>query len=338
LFIAFACQHENYKGAVKIYNGDFGEAIYLTSENVDFDEPMMKPVRLLLIDSILLAFNMNTDPLIHKYNLNTFKKTGECISFGGGPEDLLSIRNMQRSDSTIWLTDTQSKKCLNYLISDLCFKETFQSLNRVSTSEMFKEAWIFPDCRVVSLGFNSAIKRFSFYSPDGTLIQTKGDYPSFGSDLTELEKIEGFASHMAVNYSANRIYVFCLATDLLEIYDLDGELIKMVHGPDHFFPAVQEKRNGDMVRVSSQMDLSRDAYSSPVIINDEIFVLYSGTYFTTESVGYRKDQLLVYDKDGHPLRRYKLSEAVFQIAVDAENKVIYGLSDSPEYHLLGFRY
>jgi hypothetical protein len=337
LFIAFSCRNETYKGAITINNEDFGEEIYLAGEQVDFDEPLMKPVRMLLIDSIFLFYNMNMDPLIHRYNLNTLQNTGECISFGGGPDDLMNICSMQIRDSTIWLTDRQKRLCLNFRLSDICYKDTFQSLNRISTIDPFNDVWIFPDHRVLTIGFNQDIKRFSSYSPEGTLIQTKGDYPSFGMELTDLEKVEGFTAQMAVNYPANRIYVFNLATDLLEIYDLEGKLIKQVHGPDHFFPVVQEKRNDEMIRVTSQLNVSRDAFGCPVIVNDEIFVLYAGTYFTKESHGL-KEQLFVYDREGNPLRRYKLSEKIFRIVIDAGNRLIYGISDNPEFHLVRFHY
>jgi hypothetical protein len=336
LAVTFSCQHENYEGAVKIYNEDFGKAIILTGETVNFEYPLMKPRRLLLIDSVLLVYNVNTESLIYKYNLNTFKKMGECISFGNGPGELTDIHNMQRSDSTIWLIDSQRKKCHNYRLSDFCFKDTFKSQHSLSISEAFTDAWVFPDHRVIATGFNSDVQRFSFFSPDGT-IQTKGDYPSFGNDLTDLEKIEGFFSEMVVFPITDRIYLFCLATDLLEIYDLEGRLIKRVHGPDHFFPIVQEKRSGDMIKVTSKMYISRDAFLNPVLVDDEIFVLYSGTYFDPESRNL-KDQILVYDKEGKPLRRYKLSEKIYHFAIDEENDIIYGLSDFPEFHLLRFRY
>jgi hypothetical protein len=339
LSFIFSCQHENFTDAIKIHHENFGETIHLTAEYIDFDEPLMKPVRMLLVDSILLVYNRDMDPLVQRYNLNTLKKTGECISFGGGPEDLLNIWNMQRSDSTVWLTDLHKKTCFNYRISDICFKDTFKSLYRISTDETFKDAWILPDHRVVTTTFDPSVAgRLSFFSPKGELIQRKGDYPSFGLDMTELEKMEGFSSQMTVNPSVNRIYVFCLATDLLEIYDMDGEPVKKIHGPDHFFPAVQEQRNGDMARAGSKLNISRDAFSSPVVVNDEIFVLYSGGYYNLESPNYRRDQLLVYDGEGNPLRKYGLSEKVFRIAVDAGNRIIYGLSDYPEFHLLGFRY
>jgi hypothetical protein len=335
--VTFACQQQQYTNAEKIYPGDFGEAIYLTGEEMEFDEPVMKPRRLLLLDSIMLIYNLDMDPMIHKYNLNTRRKTGECISFGSGPEDFIYIQVMQESDSTVWLADIQKRVFQNYLRTDICCRDKLQSLKRISIDEMFNDAWIFPDHRIIATGFNPGVKRFSFYSSEGMLIREKGDYPSFGVDLTDLEKMEGFTGMIAVNYPANRIYVFCLATDLMEIYDLEGELIKRIHGPDHFFPCVQEKRNGEITRITHKMYVSRDAFSNPVIVDDEVFVLYSGTYFEPDSRNI-KDQVLVYGREGNPVRRYKLSEKLYHIAVDAKNKIIYGLCDYPEFHILKFHY
>jgi hypothetical protein len=89
--------------------------------------------------------------------------------------------------------------------------------------------------------------------------------------------------------------------------------------------------------VAAKIDVSREAYNSPVIVNDEIFVLYSGAY-DTGTGDYMKEHILVYDMEGKPLRRYRLSEKIFCIEIDAKNKIIYGITDSPEFHLLKFNY
>jgi hypothetical protein len=338
LFISGSCRDKSYDGAIKIYHKDFGEAINLNAEEIEFDEPLMKPTKLLLIDSILLVYNSNTEMLICRYNVNTLKKTGEGVYWGGGPEDLLGINNMQSSDSSVWLIDAQKRMCFNYKLSNICFENTFSPVNKITMTDHFSFAWIFPDNRVIAISRNPDGKRLSFFSPDGKIINSKGDYPSFNEELTDFEKIEGFHSQIAVNYSANRVYLSCLAVDLIEIFDLNGELIKRVHGPDHFFPAVEEKHSGNQLRVVSKIGTSRDTYSSPVVVNDELYILYSGNYFTFESRNWLKDQLFVYDKDGNPLRRYKLSEKIQNIVVDAEKKIIYGISEDPEYHLLKFCY
>lgn len=333
----FSCQSIKYEDAILVYPDDFGEIIELTGETVDFDEPLMKPVRMLIIDSILLIYNMNMDPLVHRYNLNTLKKTGEILSFGGGPDELLHIWNMQRADSAVWISDIGKRVCFNYLLSDICLKDTFSHINSISIDDGFRGAWVLPDNRVVTLGLNQEYKRFSFFTPDGKLIRSTGEYPAMNSDMTPLEKVEGFAAQFTVDYEKNRIYVFYMSTDLLEIYDLEGYLINRIHGPEQFFPAVRENRSDGHVVVSANIFETRFSFVNPAIVNGEIFVLYSGAHYD-ENTQSRADLVLVYDTGGKPLRRYKLLEKVYSMQVDAEKKIIYGLSDNPEYHMIKFQY
>jgi hypothetical protein len=333
----FSCRSIKYEEAILINFEDFGEIIELTGETVYFDEPLMKPVRMLIIDSILLTCNAKMDPLVHRYNLNTLKKTGEFFSFGSGPDDLMYIWNMQRADSTVWISDIGKRVCYNYLLLDICLKDTFSHINSITVDDGFREAWVLPDNRVITLGLNQEYKRFSFFSPDGKLIKHTGEYPSMNNrKITFLEKVEGFTAQFTVDYEKKRIYVFYLSTDLLEIYDLEGNLIKRIHGPEQFFPVVRENRSDGQVIVSVDFIETRFSFINPIIVNDEIFVLYSGVNYdkNTQSIA---DFVLVYDTDGNPLRRYKLSEKIHKIQVDSENKIIYGLSDNPEYHIIKFQ-
>ena len=145
-------------------------------------------------------------------------------------------------------------------------------------------------------------------------------------------------SQIAVNYKYKRIFVSHKQTDLIEIYDFDGKLLHRKHGPDHFFPAVKQTNDGETVKVRSNPGKSRDGYFSPKYAGEEVFVLYSGIVYEPGNAMYQIDQIYVFDWEGSPLKIYKLDQAIFNFDVDVKNRVIYGLSAEPEFHVIAFKY
>ena len=64
-------------------------------------------------------------------------------------------------------------------------------------------------------------------------------FPDYGDKLTEVEKLEGFSCNMILSPHKDHIFLFYMQTDLIEIYDLAGNLERRLHGPDYFYPAVR---------------------------------------------------------------------------------------------------
>lgn len=144
---------------------------------------------------------------------------------------------------------------------------------------------------------------------------------------------------MAIDPSNSHIWLFYKSTDLIEIYDYEGRLVKRLHGPDHFFPAVRELSNGEgLQKVSSVSGETRDAYFCPLYSGGKIYVLYSGrVYHEGQSAdAYLLDTLLSFNWDGTPDKAYKLPVPVFTFAIDETNRTLYGLSFVPEYHLVKY--
>lgn len=81
-----------------------------------------------------------------------------------------------------------------------------------------------------------------------------------------------------------------------------------------------------------------DAYFAPQRVGDEVWVLFSGKSSEEEGYSILANTIYVYDWDGNSQRILKLDQGVFAFAVDAKKRVIYGISDSPEFHILSFSY
>ena len=58
------------------------ESQELTGREIAFDEPVMQPNQLVVMDTLLITINRKTEKLLHLFNLNTKKKIGEQMTMG----------------------------------------------------------------------------------------------------------------------------------------------------------------------------------------------------------------------------------------------------------------
>ena len=293
LVLLSSCQsNEKYSDAECISFSDFGEVIYLKGDSVAFDDILLKPVKIHLVDSILIMKNRNTEYAYYIFNILTKKKIGERVSFGIGPNEMIDPRFIPSTDDNAWIFD-KNRKILN-----ICDRQ-----------KVLKEE-------------NN--KRFGLFNLEGDTICYKGEYPTLSSLQTNIEQVEGFINEFTANVEEDRVFVSYKRTDLIECYDTDMNLIKRIHGPEHFFPEVHQV--GDRIRTNKGTE--RDAYSFPLSVGKKVFVLYSGKVFNPRNHDYLKDKILVFDWNGNPQQCYQLDIPIFDFAVDEKSRIIYGLTDS----------
>ena len=65
---------------------------------------------------------------------------------------------------------------------------------------------------------------------------------------------------------------------------------------------------------------------------------YSGKVFNPRNHDYLKDKILVFDWNGNPQQYYQLDIPIFDFAVDEKSRIIYGLTDKPESHIIQFKF
>ena len=333
-----SCKHKQFNDSDFFSTQDFVETQRLTGKEVKFDKPLLRPVRIDLVDSTLVFQNINTDKHFQKYNINTRKLINYCIKFGSGPEEMLYPKGIQIIDSIIWICDVSRRKMYAYQKYDFCNNPSPKSIQTINFSEQFNQVkWL--DDTFVSTVLSPNKQRLSFYQMDGSLLKSSGNFPEFGEKLTQIETIESFLCNISVSPQNGRICLSYNRTDLIEFYDSSGEFIKRIHGPDHFFPLVVEEKKGNGVGIRSIDGKTRDAYFSPVVTKDHIFLLYSGRFFDSKNMDglYLVNQILVFDWNGKPLKRYLLDVAIFWFTLDEKQNKIYGLTDSPDYRVFEFQ-
>lgn len=340
-FICSSCtQKEQYKHCSTFSNERLAQlpSHTLSGKKLVFDQDVQNPVKLALIDSVLFLTNMNTSILLDKYDIKNLQKAGDCIPFGSGPNEMLIVNSIQRTDSTAWLFDQSQNKLYQFMLSDLITQQEPSPINTIKLDMPVDNVLVLSPNSIVATTLNPENKRLSFFDKTGKCVRNVSAYPDFGEEMSEYERIESFACQAILSIDKQHIILTYKRTDLIEIYDLNGNLKSRTQGPDLFFPSLKQRTDGEHIRVVSDTGKNFDAYFNPCIYKDEIFVLYSGLEFDGEKANYLLDRIIVFNLSGNPIRQYKLSEPIFNFTIDPESKKIYGISDDPEFHIVEFCY
>lgn len=338
LIVLISCtSKKGYEYSESFELGDFKQTISLKGNTVSLNEPIMKPVRIYLEDSMLILINVQTEFFIDKYNLKTLKKTGECISFGNGPEEMIAPIKIEIDDSLLWILDGGKQRLMGYNKADFFKNQTPLTCQSISFNNYFRDILFLKEGKIVVISPNSDNKRLTFFNKKGEKLNSAGEYPVFPEiQISPIEMSTAYACNIVTNHAKDKIFVTYLQTDLIEIYDINGNLLKRKQGPDNFFPNIAKRSNGENITIGSIGGKSRDAYFCPVTYNNEIYALYSGELFNPDNNKLNHNKIFVFDWEGNPVRRYDLDTSIYAFTIDQRTGTIYGLSDEPEYHLVKF--
>ena len=277
-FLVSCSPDRKYSDSVSFSWSDFAERRVSDTLPLPREVFLQMPLRLLCEDSTLFVQNRQGDKFIQRFRLSGLGQLGEGqVELGNGPQELLNVYRMQAVDSLFWLFDLMGQSAAAYGRRAVCDSVSFPACRKIKLEEPFSDIVVLPDFRFVTTSLNPTHKRLSFFDSEGKYIHTDGGYPSFGAALSPLETVEAYVCEMACDSANGHIWLFYKLTDLIEIYTYDGRLVKRMHGPDRFFPAVSERSFGEGLQgVASVSGETRDAYFCPFYSEGRMYVLYSG--------------------------------------------------------------
>lgn len=304
-------------------------------------EIISKPRGVACKDSLLLINNTAVENFVYCYNLNTYQKIGEFIPFGSGPNEMLSVGSIAVENNDVWLFTVQPSSLIRYEIDQFRQPAVIAPKEKyVIDDGMHNSILLLNTGDVLTTSHRRVDSRFSFYTNQGEFIKEKGEYPCYGRELTPNERFEAFLCSM-IELPNQTILLAYKNTDLLEIYDLEGNLIKRKQGPEQFFPSVQEQDvpNGKMVFGKED---AKGAYFSPIVVGEEIWITYLGKNLVPKdrhSLDHLlSDKIFVFNQSLDPLRIISLDIPVYGLAVNSENRTIYALSIRPDFVAVKFKY
>lgn len=337
ILLASACsQRKEYENSSTFEWDDFKFTQKLIGETVQFDTPIMKPIRILVQDSLLITINIGEDSLITLYELNDNTLIGYRIQQGQGPNDMLQPSFADISPDNIQLFDIATSTLYDYPLGDFISSNTPQYSKRIKLKEQ-----IFSDIRFLGNEIISSAhgkkSPFLLFDESGNSAREWGRFPESNKTYTDTEKSEAFLCTFTTN-KKDRVAICHSWTDLIEIYDINENLKKRLHGPERFIPYFHETHPGGANMARPEKGKQRDAYYNPVSVGDHFFVLFNGKYLDSPDYSPLSTRILVFNWDGTPERILYLDQGIFTFTVDPKAKAIYGISDNPEFHIVKFTY
>jgi len=332
LIIHISCNTSKYENVETVEWSDFKIVKNITAKELNF-ENSLRPTDILVKDSILITIELQSDKIFQVYNLNSMERINECINIGQGPNDMLIPQFMEMRGDELNVLDLATYSVYTFDFNDFIINPVTEPIRKIKLEAPIFVTAQFLGNNIVGKSFNPEYQ-LTLFGIKGEKIKDFATYPSSSMNYTDAERIE--ASYMKlVTNDLGKIAIFYYMTDLLEIYGSDQQLLKRVHGPDHFYSEFKEKEHGI---ASPKRDVSRDAFVCPRNAGNNLFVLYNGKFIHDPDHTSACSKLLSFSWEGVPDVFYNLNDPLISFDIDQKNKKIFGISDTPDFHIVEYSY
>jgi len=134
-----------------------------------------------------------------------------------------------------------------------------------------------------------------------------------------------FQSLIAYSERADRIVTACQTAPYIEIYDSDGAMVHHIQGPFLFNGTIRDNEQ------------TKYTFAGLSVSEEEFMLGYDGHGYIDENS--HIDDLLLFDFDGRPLKRYELPESWSMFDVDWKDQIVYGIPSEgcPRIQAFSFR-
>lgn len=334
-----ACnKNEKIENAMLFSRNNFKQFNNLKGEIFPIDT-LWKPIRIWSQDSSLITVDMYCDYFAQIYSKSNGQKTTENIPRGIGPGELLSCWSLQFYPDKVWAFDIQQAKIEAYNVSSFlknkhCTPEKsikFTDAAPTSIVALSNQSFLCSDLShlnsLVTRINSNGLKDSSFIVPYPNLIS---------NNISENLNKRFWENRIYYNPKTDKVVIFYVYTDLIEIYNSNMQLEHRIQGPDNFIPVLGNRtvENKNFAYIIPEQ--TKFAYLFGVLTDSEIWTLYYGKHPKHGEEMQRT--IFVFDYNGTPLRHYELDSPISFFCIDDKEKYIYGLSERPDPIVIRFKY
>ncbi len=176
------------------------------------------------------------------------------------------------------------------------------------------------------------------YNEEGETEKAVGAIPLICTDdKFQAQHSHGFLGKLTHNTNTNHIYIAPIRSDLIEKYDIEGNLISTLHGPERFYPnyKIVPAGNGYTITYTNK---TRFGYTD-ICYNQKLnktFLLYSGRYILDKKKNKeRKSTIFVLDNSDNLTEEITTNYNIRSIRTHPESSAIYSLTED---HIIKFKY
>jgi hypothetical protein len=297
-------------------------------------DSLWKPTGIYCEDSLLILVDNTTDCFVQIYHKDNLDKIAENIPRGIGPDERLNCWTLQMDSEYVWAFDMQLRKLTAYEKKDFYTESKIKPEKAVDFLEWPIAVVSLRNEKFVASCLTDETNLLSVFDENANRDTTLSvDYPKLKHEsIPDFLKKRSFENRIFYDYRSNKIVVFYVYTDIIDVYDDELKLIARIQGPDRFVPELKRENN----HVSAIKNRTRIGYLNGAVTPSEIWALYYGIY--PEPGKDLQNRIFVFDYNGKPLRFYELEYPVFNFCIDEKNRLLYGLTENPEISVVKFKY
>lgn len=313
IFILSSCSDKN-----KSETFSFNKSENATSTTLLLDSSVIMnyPYRIAKNDSLLFILDLSApENFVHLFSYPELKHYKSFCKRGKGPEEFISISNIQLDDDSLYVYNTQNKIYVYSLHNLLSNDMTYAKRIELSTEYGYL------------LGGIKQNKRFYFPSYSGIVNNKILEFDMDGQFLSafgELNLLDKNSSVESVTYQG-----------WSSVLDGDGDILVTATQYGNVIDIYTDKeqvtirgKEGDPVfkDVGGYPDHDGINGFSDIVVKDEyIYALFNGRQMKDEHEGEQGgDKLYIYDYKGNPIKEVILDKRFVSIYVD-ENNAVFGL-------------
>lgn len=325
ILFVFACSEEKLEKEIRL----------LESKKIYFEELKMPTKVRFKKGKLLVSENSRISPdlpLIHVIDANDMSYIFSQGKSGFGPGEISDATDFDlgSNDSTFWVYSAIEKRISEFSL----FEQSELAKYQIKQPENFFKAYscyFLTDSTFLGMFVDSPYRLVEF----GLTNDFEKGYGQL-ENFTERTDLDNFNLSQINSgwYNSNPgKTVFAIASiwyDKIDVFDVRTKEFKTIYGPNpkvSGFELNYERGGPDVI-------WDRDApyqYRDIEITNDRIYALFGG--ISQPEINRTSEiakTLRVYDFDGNLIEQYQLDRSLRSIALDIENKKIYGITTDSE--------
>ena len=276
-------------------------------------------------DSLLIIDEGGKSDAISIYSKKTGALLNTELSIGKGPNEVIgTFGHGIINDSIFWSYEGETYTIRFYLLRDILKKSKAKILKK-NKFNLKRYAY-----RITPLNMDTFLMSgCPSYSPKLTILNNTGSVIDsigmfYNNTFENYTFLKGaYMYQLTVKPDNKRIAFAYYRTDVIEIYNLNGKLIKAIHGPDNFKmePSPSKNNQSDYFARSKK---TKETFIAIRSSNKYIYALYDG--MTANKPNPLANWLLVFDWNGNLVKSFKITNKIYAFDVDEANKKIYAAS------------
>ncbi|MCB9335840.1 MAG: hypothetical protein H6586_06805 [Flavobacteriales bacterium] len=286
------------------------------------------PDHLCLQDSFLIIADNKSEHPFHIININKNEYLQSAGVYGKGPGEVLAIFSARLDNKTIWAADFTLGKLIGFDVDSLTSFASIsysplEEYNIVNSSGSIRQLTYLSDSLFIGINARGNMPyRFLKMDLSGNIVDSIAK-TSFETDEKDISiQNQSHYGQFILHPNKNKILVAGYNSDFIEIYNIKGELLKLIKTQDNFNPIYEVNQIGDYLAMGVSKE-SRYGYTTAAATSDLIYAVYNGTMQEENIWG--GHIIHVFDWQGNYIKTFKTDDLILQMIVDDKNEKIYAI-------------